>query len=471
MKSKHILTLLAIFVILGGLLLVKKLYMGPEVEITEYETLDLSLKVEDVYFVEMQKSGEEEPLRFEKKDNKWFVASKWNAKAKNKLVEDFLQDIEGLKGELRSSSSKIFSDYGISDEEAYSFAFSNKDGKVLEHLLFGIEKPEHGKSFLRKKGSSDVYLVDKDIFSLIGIYAYDNLKETSINANRWIDLSFMEFDVEKIESINVTRFDENKEIVAADVKRIVDEEKNLKQWVTEGGETIFSIDAKKIKEFLNTLNGIRVEKLVDPEGENYDLESPYLKLTLTAQDTSFDVIIGGIADDATGNRYVKIADTLVYIVSKSQLEKINIDTSKFFVDNPLRIDKESIESINITLQDKSVNLGKSLIEKNTDYIDKLKNFSVKNLLFDKGYSQKLVSPASNTCVITKKDGDIVTLEAQKEETGIYIARVSGKQGIFELSQSVFEDIFEKLDELDLEEATSDEVTVNVEEGPKTEEQN
>jgi len=456
MKAKHIITLLVIFGVLAGFLFVKKLYMSPRVETTEYEALGLSLEAKDIYSIEIKNSGQEESLRFEKKDKKWFIASKWNAKAKKETIEEFLRNMVSVNGELRSSSDKLFSDYGISDEEAYSFSFYGKDGEIIEHLLLGIKKPEFGKSFLRKKDSKDVYLADKDVFPLIGTYAFDDPKEASINTKRWIDLSFMEFDIEEIESINVTRLDEDKKIVTVDVKKILDEEKDLKQWIAQGTEPIFAIDAKKIKGFLNALNRIQAEELVDPEDKDYGLKSPYLALTLKTKDASFEVIVGGVVDETRKNRYIQIADSLVYIISEPRLDDMDIDISKFFIDNPLRVDKNDIETISIVSGEKSIELNKSLIEKNTDYIDKLKKFSIKNILFDETYFQNLKSPASNSCIITTKGGDIVTLEAQKEKSGIYIARLSDKSTVFEIEQKVFEDVFENLDNLDLEEAKSDE---------------
>jgi len=184
MKNKHLIALGALFLALLLLLTAKKIFLRPQIEKTEYESLEVSLDIPAVSSIEIKKPGAETALKFERAKAGWIMPSKPEAKIKSDAVESLLAEMNSIEGEMRSGSEGLFGDYGISDGEAYAVSFYDSTGTIKERLLIGTKKPGFGRSFLRKAGSNDVYLVNKDILSIFGIYG--DPKTANLKEKAWI---------------------------------------------------------------------------------------------------------------------------------------------------------------------------------------------------------------------------------------------------------------------------------------------
>jgi len=442
MRMKHLVILGIILLILSGILIVKKTFIKPEFETAEYKMLEISIEPETVYAIEINKPGMEKPFRMEKKeDGRWLIPSQWDVAARKERIESFLKELEGLSGELRSDSKKLFPDYGISEEEALTITLLNKDGVSRRRFFVGMKKPRFGKSFCRIDDSEEVYLVDKDIFSLLGIYGKP--KDADIKPDMWANLSIADFNIDGVDSLKITRYIDTEQITTVQLNRTVDEEKQLKQWVAVGEEPLFDLDAKKIREYLRRITTLRASKIVDPEGEGYGLDSPYLTVTLDGKDGTEQLVVGGITEEGSEDRYVKNSGGQVFFIRKYVVENLDIDVSKFFVDNPLRVTKETITSVSVTAGDAQMTFGKDDIEEHSDYIDGLTEFSVKKLLFG---TEGLPSSPAYTLTLTKDDGQTVVIDAAKGQEDTFVARLRGKDRVFEISNTVFKKIFEDIKE-------------------------
>jgi len=448
MKLKHIIFLGVIFLILLGALSAKKFFMKPEIETTEYKSLKISFNPSGIYAIRIKRAENEELLKIEKKDGEWFMPSKWNMRARKEKIDNLIKDISNLRGELRSSSKNVFSDYGISDEEAVSIVMLDKEQKPLQGFLIGLEKAGYGSSFLRKSGSAEVYLVDKDILSLIGLYG--DPKEATVNMNNWIDLSITKFDPEKIESIKVTRKEKGRKVVTVDIEKVLDAEKNLKHWVATGKKPIFDIDAKKIRDFLKSVNDINASEAVDPKGENYGFEDPFLYVALEKEKESIELVLGNATEKGGEDRYLRTSEGHVYVLRRYAVNRLNIDISKFFIDNPLRIDADKLQLLTVKSAEKTIVLDKNTIAKNADYIDKIKKFQVEKMLFAEKTQGSLKTPSEYSIEIEKQNGDIVAIDIEKAKDGIFLAQLRGTPEIFTISKNVFDKIFEGLDKLNLQ---------------------
>ena len=447
MKLKHIIFLAIVLALLLGALFAKKICVRHEIEIAEYKNLQISIIPANVYGIEIKKAKKKEPLKLARKETGWTIASKWNIKGKTETIENLLTSLTGLQGELRSSSQKLLPDYGISKDQAFSIVILNKEGKPLEQLFIGAEKPSYGSCFVRKAASRDVYLVNKDIFASLGIYGEP--REAKIDADRWMDLSVAALDVEKIEVVKLI-YTTDRPITTVDIKKELDAEKNLKQWVTAGEKPVFDIDAKKIKDFLKKINDLRGTKAVDPRGKGYGFDKPFLKVSLQGTEKPVEILVGNTEEEDSGDRYIKTPDGYVYILPEYRLSDINIDISKFFIANPLRINKDKLQSVVIKSDKDRLTLRKHLIEENTDYIKILEDFSVKNMLTDKKYDASFKTPVKYSLTITREDASTSTIDVKKKKEGeekIFIARLRGTPGVFTIEENLFEDIFEKLDDL------------------------
>lgn len=450
MRSKHIFLLGSIFIVLLSILLTKKILIKPQIETSEYKRLDVWFEPKDVYGVEIRKK--DEYVKFSRDEDIWRITSKWNVRAKSQKIEELIKGFSSLEGELRSSSPKLFSDFGISDDTAFKVTLSDKGGKNIYKFYLGTNRPSYDNCFLRVNNSADIYLVNKDLFPLINIYG--DPKNEGIAPERWIDLSFIKFDVDKIKSIKVQRFNKKTPLITAEVKKIYDEKKKLNRWVVEGAKPVFDIGAKKIKDYLKNMNGLYVKEVVDPKGKGYGFDDPYIKVSLGTDDEPIEIVIGNIADEKTKARYTRTSEGLTFIIRENVARFFDIDISKFFKSNPLGVDKDKLKLIEIKSDKKFITLDKDLIEKNVDYIDRVKKFWVEKMLFDEKYSSGIRGAIKYSLRIVKDDNSELVLKAKKESDVRFIAQLSGHNDVFMITSAVFEDLFKKLDKLDLKKETS-----------------
>lgn len=446
MKSKHIIILAVLLVILLGAVYIKRVLVKPEIEMSEYKSLEIFLEPAQVFAIEIKKAKDGGNIRLEKKDDgEWHIPSHWKMKANREAIEKFIKDISELEGELRSSTEQLFSDYGLSDEEAFSITLFGKEGDIMEQLVIGTERPDVNTTFLRIKDSKDVYLVDKDIFELIGIYSQP--EDAELKADKWIDLSVGDLDIGEIESLKITKFKDDEKIVTVDIKKELDKEKNLKQWVASGG-ALFDLDAEKIKNYFRRINNLSPYKAMNPKGEGYGFEVPFLSIILKCKEEPIELVFGAKTDENKKDRYLKTWEGYVYAASESWINHMDINISTFFVDNPLRIDKDKLKALIITSGEKTITLDKKLIEQNTDYINGLKEFSIEAMLFEKKYAKGL-NPPINYSLKIEQEGQDMILDVEKEEENRFIAKLQERPGVFTISKNTFQKIFEELNKLNL----------------------
>jgi hypothetical protein len=113
------------------------------------------------------------------------------------------------------------------------------------------------------------------------------------------------------------------------------------------------------------------------------------------------------------------------------------------------VDKDKVQSITVVFDNKSIIIDKDLIEKNIDYINKLKTFAVEELLFDEKYAKGIEPPGPYSLKMAMKDGATLTLDVKKEEGGRYVGRVSERPGVFVINKNIFEKVFTGLDTIKL----------------------
>ncbi len=340
MKPKNLLILTAVLVFLLGALFIKKAFMKPEVETSEYKSLEISVAPSDIYAIEAVKPPDEELLRIEKTDEgTWTIPSKNNIKADKTKIEGLIGALAGLKGELRSRSRGLFGDYGISDDEAFIIRLIGRDGGAMKTLYFGTQRPEYGEAFLRVDGSQEVYLVNKDIYPQFGIYG--DPEEVELNAGKWVDLSLLGVDVDAVEALRIDKPGSD-EGTAVHIEREFDEQKQLRKWNAPANEPEHGLDADKIKSYLNEINIVKGMKAVDPGEGDYGFEEPYMVFSLEISDEKpVDLVIGAEETEGSGNRYVKNRDGHVFLVRKYVISKLDAGMEKFAAEPPAEPEPEA----------------------------------------------------------------------------------------------------------------------------------
>jgi hypothetical protein len=137
-----------------------------------------------------------------KSGDKWVVASKYNAPAKKDKVEEFLGKVKHLEGEGRPSSADVLEDFKLSEKKALHVRVAKKGGEgAWLHLLVGA-KEKYGNSFVRLDGSEDVYTVDVNFASEMGIWGDDDTKAPE--AGEWLNKDVLKLKKDDIVSLAIT---------------------------------------------------------------------------------------------------------------------------------------------------------------------------------------------------------------------------------------------------------------------------
>lgn len=314
MKPKQILILGCVLAVLLGVLLIKNTLMKPRVEKIEYRTLGEGVNAGLVSTVKLKGALDKEPIRLEKKDNKWVVASKWNAPADNNKIEALINDFSVIRGELRSGNKDLLGDYGINDDEAYSVIFESGEAKKLNGFLIGMKRGGMSDSFIRRPGSNDVYLIPTDILRSLGIY--EDGKKSSLNPDIWTDLALLEFAPEKVEEIKIVKKDGNADVTSLDLKKEIASDTKAEKWVPRGETAAAEIDNAKVQQFLFQLSELKARSVADPNGEGYGLDAPQLILTITCEGKPIELIVGNPKEKEGQEVYVKSPNGFVYLMPK-----------------------------------------------------------------------------------------------------------------------------------------------------------
>ncbi|MFH1691178.1 MAG: DUF4340 domain-containing protein [Candidatus Omnitrophota bacterium] len=450
MKPKHLLFLVSIFILLAGFLYIKKVYMKPRIQATEYQEVGIAIKPNEISAFEIKLPRDANAIRVERDaSGVWRLPQKWYMKCRERLSKDFLQGLVGLRGELRSDSKELLSDYGIADQEAVLLTFFDKQGQVSEELLLGINSRPSANTFFRKKDSAKVYLADRDIFSLLELYG--DPRHFSIDLGTWADFDVIAFDYRLIDSLKVFREVKGDELMVVDLQKEADESGQKSHWVAREQESFLAIDQAKVREFLKMLDlDVTSRDVADPMRQDYGFQKPYLKIVLGQQDDRDLILkVGYTANPENGDRYIKTGDGFVYVIASPVVEFLDVHLGDFLKDNLLGINTAEIKSVMIKSAKRKLELKGKLLEANGGFIQQLQYLSIERVLLDEKYKDGLKVPAKYSLVITYKDKRVIELDVQKEEDGVLAAQIRGKAGVFVIPRRWFTMVFEDFEKLSL----------------------
>jgi len=86
-------------------------------------------------------------------DGEWILEGKFGLRARKEAVDNLLNSLYDLKGEVRAESKSLFSDFQIQDNESAHLILAGADGSVLTHLVISFKKLNGNQNFIRKFNS------------------------------------------------------------------------------------------------------------------------------------------------------------------------------------------------------------------------------------------------------------------------------------------------------------------------------
>lgn len=348
MKPKQIVIVVIAFTLLAIIYYVQKSRQRETIEGLGYEkVLEKSLAVSDIYGFKCYFPGQEElGIHIISGTDGWLVESKFGAPAKEEKVENIIETLGNLAGELRSSSKEVLSDYGLHDEAAVHLALLGLGGQEQKHLLIGNKGPDWNETFVRFKDSTDVYLVREDLKRLFGILSDDETQP--LNSTPWCGLSILKISKENLSRIELdaphrklilelrekTRpspdSKEEEEPQDVDTDKEEPPESPEKEWVLIEPKLDEELKEEGIDLLTSAFENVAAADVVS-RGElgKFGLEEPLAACFITTLgEQKYTLQFGSRVPDRKGAHYARLNnDNLVYIVATGGLSSIFLKMS------------------------------------------------------------------------------------------------------------------------------------------------
>lgn len=368
--------LVIILVVLAGLVIMKQTKKAERPSIIEQAKFEKlipeNLKVDNIARVELYTGAKaDEKVVLKKDGDKWRVSSHFNSPAKKETVEEYLDKIVKLQGEMRVEvpTDDALADYNLKDDQAFHVdVFTSAEGEPVLKLLVG-KSPNYQLTFVRKAGERKVYDGGVNFRQEAGVYGDDTSKTPT--PDRWLDK-----DILKVEKDKITRLayemPDKKLVFERKEKEVPQEQSQANEGTTEGskeGSTEGEQPKKKEYEWVLTQGGIgekyketglqnllgrfanlTANSIVDPTKKaDWGLETPAFKLTLS-RDGDADVVLEAGRPHPAQSGYLRVAsnsEDIVYEVGKYTFEQIFPKGQDLFDLPSLSLDKDKIQQITI----------------------------------------------------------------------------------------------------------------------------
>ncbi len=177
MKFKKLIVLSAAAVLLFGLAIVKQNTGGPPSVTLDSpsERTSVGNKFEvsgaahlDIYLGK----GEGERVSLAKDaSGHWTITSRFGTRARKEGIENLLNHLADIRGELRSDSPNLLVDYSITDDKGFHLEVSDATGRKLAHRIVSPMRPRGTQNFAREAGSDRVIVTYTDVLSDINIFS------------------------------------------------------------------------------------------------------------------------------------------------------------------------------------------------------------------------------------------------------------------------------------------------------------
>jgi len=332
MNKNSVIILGLLLVVLLSIVMIKKTFFSPVVEEAEYGSLSLSISPADISKIGIKKGKSGKPFIMQINDEgEWVLPSFWNRIADQAKAHNFLNTLAMLEGEVRSRSVELYSDYGIADDEAFSISLYGKDGKLVNRVYLGTIKGSYMSTFLRQGDSPKVYVVNRDIYGLMDIYG--DPKSAKIIGDKWLDLSLIQFIPNDITGIKITRGAGDLVETVVDLEKVQGTEEGSFDWKAPNDTAKSDPDPEKIKTYLNNVAAMKALKVVDPDGENYGFDEPFMLLTLLSGDEKMMFTIGALVEENKEDRYIQAPDGQAYVIAGYGIRSMNVGIDSFLSDN------------------------------------------------------------------------------------------------------------------------------------------
>lgn len=341
MKFKNLIILLTVFIVLIGIVFVKK-GMEPTVATTE-EMTDLitpSLNLENISEALFRFGTTETKVHLLKEEDTWKVKSLYGVYADENVLGAFLRKIDDLRGELRSGDAALFGDYGITDEEGIHILINGEGGNTVS-LVVGSKRAGWSANFVRLQDKNEVYVVEDDLLAEFGLWGEPQAGH--FNADKWVDKQIARFDPKDVIALRISEGNEAAEKVWLDLelRTVADKRK----WESALPYAL-GLSATKIKDRLENFFNMRASRVVAADLSDAPVDS-FWKVEWKLEDGRQITFLRGNKEKDGYNYYVKTAEGHHFLVPVSTWDNFVSGIGDIFISNPLEIKDEAVTRVEI----------------------------------------------------------------------------------------------------------------------------
>jgi len=369
--KKMMVILVVVLVVLVALVFMKQAKKAERPSIIEQAKFEKlipeSLKVDSIVRVELYTGAKtDEKVVLTKDGDKWRVSSHFNSPAKKETVEEYLEKIVKLQGEMRAEvpTDDALADYNLKDDQAFHLdIFTSAEGEPALKLLVG-KSPNYQLTFVRKAGERKIYDGGVNFRQEAGIYGDDTSKAPG--PDRWLDKDILKVEKDKITRLayempdkKLTFERKEKEVPQEQTSGNANEgakegeqqpKKKEYEWVLAQGGMGEKHKETGLQNLLGRFANLTASSIVDPAKKaDWGLESPAFKLTISREGES-DVILEAGRPNPAQNGYIRVAsnsEDIVYEISKYTFEQIFPKGQDLFDLPTLNLDKDKIQQVTI----------------------------------------------------------------------------------------------------------------------------
>ena len=460
MKKQQLTVLIVILIVLLALGIFKK---GQKAAKFENQTAATLLQIQfDKNQVEKIQFKKSDSAFYDlvKKGGEWQVPSSWNSKADAAKIGNLLEQLSGLRAELRADSADVLSDFELTDADAFRLILYDASGAEMTQLLLSYKNPQGGGSFVRAKDSNAIYLTEENLFPILGIYG--DAKSQELKAVFWLSLKYFSVDPTKVELMTLKKMDGDKENVVFDLKRessqILDG-KSVDRWSIEGLALPFPVASEKVYRFLGQISQGLAREVVDPAGQ-YGLEKPDWIMTVKETDKELKTVkLKSPSDKNQDFVYLTTTETTsIFKVASSVVQSLNVEPTYFEPTTPFFDSMKDWQVVRVKANEKAINFIKTAGEdsksvwkidgqdtqpeqqKIDDYLKVIENFSVVQFLKPNQELPKDISNVSFEIETGDKQITKIEISPTPDSAGSYTAVKSGFRPAFLISRETYDQV-------------------------------
>lgn len=454
MKKQQVIFFLVLLAALIFLIIFKQIYRQNQFKQQFESGFSIQfapVKIDKIEFIKNEKNKIELI-----KNSDWRIPALWNIKADPLKINYLFNELLNASMELRGSTQEVLSDFGFVDGETAILTLSSTGKSVLK-LVVSPRIAVEGV-FVRLDGQNSVYLIDKNLWSLLGVFG--DPKSEEFKPDFWADLTLSDLDQSKVKFLSFSEIRNGKEVSVFQLEKISAKE-GEENWIIKDQILPFPAGLEKIYHYFDQLKLVRGTKALDPNG-NYGFNEPNTVIKIIFENNQEEsILFKKVKEKDTESYYVQMAaDKRTFAIPVQIFQDINVEPVLFMDQKPFLGRTSDWISVSVKsptgehkLTEKPMNEKAVWVFEGQEneapqglaaqYVNRVENFSIHHFKTGSDPEDGLDAIGNIWFEIESKAGEKTKIEVSDipNSAGFYAGRKQNFGQIFYISKDIFDQIF------------------------------